>query len=401
MPAVLVLTSTYPRRRGDTDPGFVHELCRRLVRRGFRVDVLAPRAPGIAVKEDLDGVTVYRYAYCLRRFEVLAYGGGILPRLQANPLLFLLLPFFLVGQFLSVRRRLRRREYAVLHAHWVLPQALIAAIARGSRPLPLLATSHGSDLLRLDARPLHWLQRWTLRRCDRLSVVSTHLQQVAIAELGADPGSVSVLPMGVDISGRFSVSESGDRSTNRLLCIGRLNAAKGVAHAIDALRIVRERRPDATLDIAGDGPLRNTLENQARSLGLSGAVRFLGAVEQDRVADLLARATVTLVPSLSEGLGLVAVEAMGRGCPVVASDLQGLRDVIDDGNTGFLARPGDPADLARQVLRVLDDPESAGRMAQAARRSVESRFDWETVADAYAELLYDMAGQPADRPTPK
>jgi glycosyltransferase involved in cell wall biosynthesis len=105
---------------------------------------------------------------------------------------------------------------------------------------------------------------------------------------------------------------------------------------------------------------------------------------------------VSVVPSVvdsagdQEGLGLVTIEAMGCGCPIVASDLPAIRDVVEHGETGFLARPGDPDDLAKQLAILLSDPERAATIASSGRKFVMGRFDWERSADAYADLLHEL-----------
>jgi glycosyltransferase involved in cell wall biosynthesis len=396
-PSLLVVTSTYPRWAADTDPGFVHELCRRLARRGFAVDVVAPRAPGAQRKEHLDGVTVYRYPYFLPRLEVLAYDGGILPKLKANPLLYGLLPFFMAGLCVAIARRLRRGRYGAIHAHWIIPQALAACVARGTCAVPVLVTSHGGDLFGLRSAPLKALKSWTLRRCDQVAVVSRFMRDTVLNDYPVDPQRLHVLPMGADLEGRFIPANGTKRVPDRIVFVGRLVEKKGLRYLLEALLAVKRQHPAAQLDVVGDGPLRDELETQSRSLGLEHAVKFHGSLPQSSIPHFFATAAVAVVPSVvdlrgdQEGLGLVTVEAMGCGCPVVASDLPAIRDVVEHEETGLLARPGDSADLARRILQVLDDPEAAREMADAARRIIVERLDWEQVADSYAKLFHAVA----------
>ncbi|MEE4144327.1 MAG: glycosyltransferase, partial [Halieaceae bacterium] len=144
---ILVLTSTYPRWENDTDPKFVYNLCQYLGRDND-VHVVAPHARGTATEEVNNGVRVFRYRYCIERGETLAYDGGILPRLKQNKFRVLLVPFFLLSQWLMTIRLLRRHHYDVIHAHWIIPQALVALLARpfSKAPPAVVATSHGGDL---------------------------------------------------------------------------------------------------------------------------------------------------------------------------------------------------------------------------------------------------------------
>ena len=141
-PRLLVLTSTYPRWRGDSEPGFVHELARRLAVT-FEVTVLCPHAPGAARRERMDGVEVERFRYAPAALETLVPGGGVLPNLKRRPAKWLLLPGFLLGQAIATRRALARLGPDVVHAHWIVPQgAVMALLAALGRRVPWLLTSH-------------------------------------------------------------------------------------------------------------------------------------------------------------------------------------------------------------------------------------------------------------------
>ena len=145
--SILVLTSTFPRWKGDVEPPFVHELARRLTD-SFDVHVLAPHAPGSKRREILDGVHVHRFRYAPSVLERLAYQGGILANLKKSPLLFGLVPFFLAAQLLAAIHLLMRQPIQVIHAHWIFPQGMVALLARAlSRSkAKVLCTSHGGDL---------------------------------------------------------------------------------------------------------------------------------------------------------------------------------------------------------------------------------------------------------------
>jgi hypothetical protein len=147
-PRVLVLTSTFPRWENDTEPAFVFELSRRLAA-SFDVTVLSPRTPGSKRQENMAGLRVIRFPYFLQRWEKLAmHGGGILNKLKSNPLYYLMIPFFLLGQLRAVVGLLRSERFDIIHAHWLIPQGFVAALSLliTRQKIPLLCTSHGGDL---------------------------------------------------------------------------------------------------------------------------------------------------------------------------------------------------------------------------------------------------------------
>ncbi|MBP7233311.1 MAG: glycosyltransferase, partial [Syntrophaceae bacterium] len=146
-PRVLVLTSTFPRWENDPEPAFVFELSRRLTEK-FEVTVLSPRTPGSKRREDIAGLRVIRFPYFFNRWEKLAmHGGGILNQLKTNPVYYLMIPFFLLGQLWAVVRLLRNQRFDLIHAHWLIPQGFIAALSllMTGKKIPLLCTSHGGD----------------------------------------------------------------------------------------------------------------------------------------------------------------------------------------------------------------------------------------------------------------
>lgn len=386
---LLVLASTYPRWRGDTEPGFVHELSRRLAT-AFEVTVIAPHYPGAKREETLDAVRVIRFRYAPQALERLAYDGGILANLRTRPWTCLLVPIFIASQILTCTRFLRKCSPDVIHAHWIVPQALIAVLARGLRrtSTPILATAHGGDLFGLRGRAGRLLKSYALRRVDRLSVVSTAMRPFA-EQAGIAAKKIAVLPMGVDVAHRFTPTTDVMREERKLLFVGRLVEKKGVSVLLNAFARLREDLPGVRLDIVGEGPERAALEKQLTRLNLVNEVRLLGALPQEQLPEQLRRATALIMPSIEarsgdqEGFGLVQVEAMGCGCPVISSDLPAVRDVIEHGRTGILVPPHDVDALSGAIRELLTQPAFRTRLATTARQFVCERFDWDKIAEAY------------------
>jgi glycosyltransferase involved in cell wall biosynthesis len=268
--------------------------------------------------------------------------------------------------------------------------AALCSRAGSARPR-LLITAHGADLQGLDFPLARWLKRWTLRHADAITVVSRALADRVAALLDCAE-KLTVLPMGVDLTTAFvpAAPRPADRT---LVFAGRLVEKKGLQQLLAAMPKVLEHFPDCRLLVAGDGPLGAALQEQARQLGIDGQVDFLGRYRNDQLPAILGSASLAVFPFQvaaggdQEGLGLVAIEAMGCGLPVVVSDVPAVHDVVTHQATGLIAKPGDSDDLAKQILRLLEDPALAVQLADAGRRQAVSRFDWRAVAQAYAQLL--------------
>lgn len=392
---ILVLTSTFPRWAGDREPPFVFELCRRLAPQ-HEVLVLAPHCPGAAIRERLGaGLSVSRFRYAPQALESLAYEGGILEKLRRAPWRYALVPFFLLGEVLAASKAIREHKPDVIHAHWMIPQGIAALVARcaaGRGETPLVCTSHGADLFALRGGMAARLKAWVLRSAAVVTVVSA-VMKVQALRLHAEPDKVRVMPMGVDARERFVPDARVARASGEVLFVGRLVAKKGVAQLLQAFALVKRDVQGARLTVIGAGPLRAELEAMASTLGILAEVAFAGAIANAELVDHYRRAAVLVVPSVvardgdQEGLGLVIAEALACGCPVVASDLPAIADLIQDGATGLLAREGDPQDLAEKILSVLRNPVRARALAQRGRDHVLERLDWSTVARGYDELL--------------
>lgn len=391
-PGLLVLASTYPRWRGDPEPGFVHELSRRLVTH-FDVTVLCPAAPGALAEELMDGVRVVRYRYAPVPWQTLVNDGGMVANLRRNPAKLFLLPGFFLGQMLAAWRLLRQWRPAVVHAHWLIPQGLVLAVLSlvGVRVPPFLVTSHGADLFALRSAPFRVLKRFVARRAAALAVVSSAMLP-ALESLGIATEAVRVAPMGVDLASRFTVSEAVRRDPDQLLFVGRLVAKKGLRHLLEALPRIRAEHPTVRLDIVGFGPEDAALREQVLAAGLKPLVRFLGAIGQQELPAMYRRAAVFVAPFVAaadgdqEGLGLVLVEAAGCGCPIVAGDVPAVRDVVVSAEVGSVVPANNAAALASAVLVALQ-PAARSTEAVLARAAAVQGFDWARRAQDYATLL--------------
>ncbi len=184
-----------------------------------------------------------------------------------------------------------------------------------------------------------------------------------------------------------------------ILCIGRLIREKGFDVALEAFADVRESFPEARLTVAGDGPERAVLEEQAKVLGLGDSVTFTGWVDPDSVFDLINRSTVMAVPSRwREPFGLVAIEAALMARPVVAARTGGLAEVVIDGTTGYLVDKEDPFALADRLKRLLSQPNLADELGRSARKDAIERFGIEANVDAYDALYRRVLDDSSVRP---
>jgi len=271
-------------------------------------------------------------------------------------------------------RQLREFQPDVVHVHTPNPLACGAwswvrrdARRRGIR----LAVWHHADIVRqrLVGRLVGPVVRRTLADADGIAVSSAHLRDTS-RELAPWRSKVAVLPFGIDPE-PFAALRPG--AGGPFLFVGRLVGYKGLDVLFDALG----RVPEARLDIAGDGPLRQRLARRVREEHLAHRVRLLGEVSDEQLQRLLGASRALVLPSRdhSETFGLSLLEAMASGLPLIASDLPtGVRDLVRPGQTGWLAAPGDAADLAAALAACLDSPEEARARGEAGRALMRAHY---------------------------
>lgn len=395
MKKILVLASTYPRWKNDAEPGFVKYLCSELARH-YEVHILAPHYAKANVYELVNGIHIHRYRYCLSSLETLAYEGGILSNLKKNKFNYLLIPPFVIFQFISILSLNRKYRFNLMHAHWLVPQGLLSVLARfySRSKYQILTTSHGSDLYALKGRLMTRIKGWVIKQSDHTTVVSRAMKDYC-HQLGFDVDKISICSMGVDLKNTFT-SRTMFSERSGLVFVGRLIENKGLVYLIDAMKIICQKNPTIHLNIVGNGPDKRQLEKQVYDIGLTENIIFTGSIPNHEVPKYLNKSKIAIMPSIiskhgeQEGLGLVAIEAMGCGCAVIASDLPGIRDVVSDGKTGLMVKPASSQALADATLKLYENNDLMESIARNGRNFVLQNFDWEKIGEKYSSIISNL-----------
>jgi sugar transferase (PEP-CTERM/EpsH1 system associated) len=296
-----------------------------------------------------------------------------------------------VPWLLRVRQLLRERGIHVMHSHEFATNVYASFLSRLTG-IPTIATTHGKNYY-----AGKWRRRAAYRFAARNSVmvaVSEDLKRFMAERVGIPPGRIRVVHNGIDL--RRYAGGGADRALRAQLgigpqqrvigTVGNLFSVKGQTYLLQACKTVAGAFPDLVLLVAGEGEQLGPLEREAAALGVSGNVRFLGF--RDDVPALLQAMEVFVLPSLSEGLPLSVLEALALERPVVATNVGGMPEIVQDGVTGYLVPPADPGALADRILRLLRDARSAAQMGRAGRKRVEAGFGLEQMIGEY-QSLYD------------
>ena len=235
-----------------------------------------------------------------------------------------------------------------------------------------------------------WLDRWTNGLVDHNVCVSQGVADFAIRETKLKSTKVSVIPNGVDFQVLHEaipaeLSQLGLRPNDPVvITVGRLEPQKGIGDLLDAAAIVLKEHPTCQFLIVGDGPDRPSLQAQAKSLGIEASIIFAGF--RSDVPALLKASSLFVLASLWEGMPNALLEAMAAGLPVVATAVEGSREILESGRNGVLVEPGNPVDLAQAVVRLLNSPSDRKAMEIAAQQTVSKDFTEESVIAAYDGL---------------
>lgn len=381
---LLVTASTFPRWEEDTEPRFVLDLCKALAEY-FDVTVLVPWAIGAKKREKLEGVEVIRYHYFpIHRFETLCYPGAIVPRIKEKKLRVLLVPFLAFSLWFNLFKLLPKYDY--VHVHWLIPQGLIQSLFKKK----YIITGHGADVCSFNSGLMLKAKRYVLKKASTVAVVSKHLENVVKA---IDPDiSPVILPMGCwvdNFSEKFKKENYYQQGCKKvILFVGRLAEKKGVTYLIEAMKSV-----DAKLVIVGNGPLEMKLKEQAAQQ--NDKIIFLGAKTHEELKVLYASADIFVAPSVTakngdqEGFGLVLLEAMASGLPVIASKSGGITDIITDGENGLLVEEKNPLDLAEKLNRLLNDKGLYNKI-KGESLNTAARYDYKKIGREYAKLIKNL-----------
>jgi glycosyltransferase involved in cell wall biosynthesis len=395
-------TYWYPQHATDTQATYVHDINRHLVRRGHIVTVVTPGDRSLPRSDTFDGVQIVRFP--LELPPDLTYG-----RVAQSQVSWLgkfariaVMAHYLEAQYRAVMAEAREKGADVIHAHWAIPTGPAAVLAARKLRVPSVITMHGGDVYVNPEQgydfPTRWYVRpalrWTLRHAGALTAITEDCRQHAL-RAGAPAEQIRLVFNGTDLR-RFSPavhSNHGEYGPHMIFACRQLFPRKGIRFLLEAAAQLKPEFPDLKIVLAGDGFERPALARLADELGIGSDVTFLGWVPNAELPPYYRAAAVSVIPSLEEGFGIPAAEAMGCEVAVVASDAGGLPEVVENGVTGLVVPRGDATALARAIGSLLADPQRRQRMGQAGRARALRLFDWDRTAEQFEELYREVAAR--------
>lgn len=383
-----MLTWEFPPRIVGGIARHCYGLAKALARLGHEVHVITLDLPGIPDYEEIDGVKVYRTAVEVGHPNFFTWA-------------------FIFNHFMEKRVGDLSREvdFDVFHIHdWLSAPSGIAS--KHFLKKPLVVTMHSTEngrsgLYNPDAFTIDGMEWWATYEASKVIVTSNSMKGEICGHFRVPEEKVVIIPNGIDVK-KFQVqvdrwavrSRYGVNPNEKLvLCVGRLVPQKGIEYLLQAVPMISQRYHDTKFIIVGEGWLRSHLEHVANSTGYKWKIMFTGFIPDSELVALLLSADVLVVPSIYEPFGIVALEGMAAGVPVVASQVGGLAEVIEHDKTGVFVYPRSPESIAWGVAHVLFNPEHTRWMVQNAKEMVRKTYSWEAIAKKTVEVYKEVVGE--------
>ena len=390
MTRVLIVSWEYPPLIEGGLARHVRKLSEALVARGVEVHVLTRGGEESTVEQEIGGVQIHRIVEPERPTDLAEFVTWV-ERMNSDMLA--------AGVELG-----DRIDFDLVHGHdWLVAGACDHLARRYKTPLvtTIHATEYGRHQGWVDKHPqshIHGVEKWIANRSDRVIACSHFMRDQIIDIFSVEQGRVTVIPNGIDPEDLPKGdpaelaklrSEFAEPKENLVLLIGRLVYEKGFQLALEAMPKVIEAVPNTRFLVAGSGTHEAELHKQAEELGLMEHGTFLGWIGDDVLHSLYRIADLTVVPSIYEPFGLVALEAMASECPCIAADTGGLREVVPIEGAGLRFRASDPEHLAEAAIQVLSDDELSRKMINEGLAHIRL-FDWEDVAGRTLALYNEI-----------
>ncbi len=374
---ILVLIHEFPPVGGGGGRA-AYDICKQLVRRGHQVLVLTAHLKGLPLRETVDGVEVVR----IPSLRMTSYSASV-PAMAA---------YILLG-FWHGLAHIRRFRPDLLHVHFALPAGALGWVLSALTGIPYVLTAHLGDVPGgVPEKTDRWF-RYLLpftppiwKKASRVTAVSRYTRQLALRHY---PVAIEVIYNGVDTQ-NIEAAARNPGGEPRIVFAGRFVGQKDPLQIVRALADLKDLNWQCVL--LGDGELFEAVEQFIRAAGLEQRFTLTGWVTPEEVLAWFAKSDILFMPSLSEGLPVVGVQALANGLAVVASHIGGFLDIVDQGQNGFLVQPGDQAGFAEALRKLLADPSLLRQFQEASLRKA-AQFDITRIAAQYEtifeEVIYD------------
>ncbi|EKQ52695.1 MAG: glycosyltransferase [Methanobacterium sp. Maddingley MBC34] len=362
---------------------------REIAKKGHQVHVLAPYTGG-ETEYTLEGVHVERFHYFYpRRFEKLSGRAGMIDNVKEGFLVKIQVLTFLFFNVVHSLRKLKNMD--IVHVQWPIPNGLGAIFLKKIYGISYINTIHGEEIHLSKRYHVLFALRWLVNNSSKTITNSTATRKFCL-EAGFDGDKIDVIPFGVDTDFFRPLDVYKDENIFQILSVGYLIERKGFEYLIRAMPHVLEQHKYARLKIVGSGPLESELKGLIYELDLGDEVEIVKNVSDEELLMIYNSSDLFVLPSIvdsqgnTEGLGVVLLEAIACGLPVIGSDVGGIPDIIINGETGLLVNEKDIKEIAEKINCAIENRPQMKKIATNGFKTVENNFSWGKIAELYLNI---------------
>ncbi|MDA1196446.1 MAG: glycosyltransferase [Nanoarchaeota archaeon] len=388
---VCMLTTSFPSHKGHHQSPFILSLAQALARNKTRVDVVCPfYHQGKEKEEVIDKVQVHRFQYLYpASLQGLHKGGGLPHNLSRSHISKLELMPYLMVYFLKSIKYARKAD--VIHAQWSL-SGLVGVYLKKMFKKPLIISTRGIAVQY--ASKSKWMKpilKNVLKNADYITPNNQHHVDI-IQKLGVPKSKIISVPNGVDTKlykPRTNIRKNLHipKKAKVILFVGWLIERKGVMDLVKAFTLIHKQHPDAVLYLIGQGSLKNKIKATMKKEGLQRNVKMIDSVSPERVAQFMSAADLFVLPSLAEGRPNVIYEAMLSQLPVIATNIPGTNELIQNNKNGILVPPKKPDAIAKAAVDLLANTKKATTLAKVARKNtLKQKVSWDDCAKKFIKI---------------
>lgn len=387
---ILFITSTFPLNQKDTQVPWMSHLVRKLEEGKEKVDVFAPSFKGSKTSRYFN-IKVYRFRYAPAFLEVLTHEEGAVFKLRRKPWLFPVAVLYIIFGLLNVVIIAFKNKYDIVHVNWPFPQGIFGIAVKIVSPrTKIILTFYGAELA-LAEKILFgkYVLNFIIKKADAITAISNFTKNKIKNSYGK---KIKVIPFTSSIQVEKSDIRINADKNMHVLFVGRLIERKGVSYLIKSMSFLPS---SIFLDIVGGGILMQSLKDESERLGFGSRIHFYDRVNDEKLKDFYRNCDVFVLPSIedkwndTEGLGVVLLEAMSFGKPVVASRIGGILDIVENNVNGLLVPQKDAKSLAEAIKSIIDNKALRERLGSKGKETVNEKFSWIKIINELESLYED------------
>jgi len=395
---IVYISTAFPRNENDRINPWLFETIKRLTKENNEIIVFTSSYKGLRQK-NLDGIKIYRFRYLPKKFEILTHDVAVPERIKMGfKYKLMVLPYIIFGLINSKWFSLKEK-FDIIHVHWPFPHIIFGIVMKIIKRKPLICTFHGGEIIFLENLPniFKKIFIYLLKFSDFFTVNSNFTKDKLLKLTKKNfKDKIYIIPFGITVR-KISLQNFKKENKNiRILFAGRLIERKGVHVLLRAFKKVTEFLENVELIIAGDGPWRKKLEDLAFELGIKEKVIFKGHLTKNELEEEYKNADIFVLPSIhdekgdTETLGVVLIEAMEFGIPVIATNVGGIPDIVKDGYNGILVPEKDEDALKDAIIKLIKDENLRKEFSKNAKEYIKEKFNWDKIIRDLKEIYLSL-----------